>query len=107
MNGSTQQYLSPALANAQVLNESSVPSYMNADFNTVPGNMTVNRAREYFPSQLKTDEIPTQLFITADDYHLRGTLSVKKLLLCKDDDKAVGVMMNHSYFQVSPDDGTL
>lgn len=50
---------------------------MNADFITVPATMTVNHAREYLLSQLKTDEIPTQVFITADDYHLRGTLSVK------------------------------
>jgi magnesium transporter len=104
MNKSHQQYLSPALADGDALDESSVAGYMTADFITVPGNMTVNKARAYFLSQLKTDEIPTQLFITADDYHLRGTLSVKKLLQCEDDDKAVGVMMNHSYFHVSPDD---
>lgn len=104
MNNLTQQYLSPALANDQFLDESFVASYRDADFITVPGTMTVNRARKYFLSQLKTDEIPTQRFITVDDYHLRGTLSKKKLLLCEDDDKAVGVMMNHSYFQVSPDD---
>lgn len=77
MKKSTQQYLSPALANAEAIDESSVAGYMNANFITVPGNMTVNKAREYFLSQLKTDEIPTQLFITTDDYHLRGALSVK------------------------------
>lgn len=77
---------------------------MNADFITVPATMTVNHAREYLLSQLKTDEIPTRVFITADDYHLRGTLSVKKLLQCDEQDKAVGVMMDYSYFQVSPDD---
>ena len=77
---------------------------MNADFITVPATMTVTHAREYLLSQLKTDEIPTRVFITADDYHLRGTLSVKKLLQCDDEDKAVGVMMDYSYFQVSPDD---
>ena len=101
---SHQNYLSPALAHAETQDESSIASYMNADFITVPGNMTVNKAKEYFLSQLKTDEIPAQLFVTADDYHLRGTLSVKKLLQCEDDDKPVGVMINHSYFQVSPDD---
>ncbi|UJD99451.1 magnesium transporter [Serratia plymuthica] len=104
MMKSHQNYSSPALANADVLDESSIANYMNADFITVPGNMTVNKAKEYFLSQLKTDEIPAQLFVTADDYQLRGTLSVKKLLQCADDDKAVGVMINHSYFQVSPDD---
>ncbi|SMB36141.1 MgtE integral membrane region (fragment) [Serratia proteamaculans] len=97
--------LCSALAATETLDESSVAGYMNTDFITIPGNMTVNKAKPYFLSQLKTDEIPTKLFVTADDYHLRGTLSVKKLLQCEDQDKAVGVMFNHSYFQVSPDDG--
>ncbi|CAI2410713.1 Magnesium transporter mgtE [Serratia liquefaciens] len=101
---SHQNYLSLALAHAETQDESLVASYMNADFITVPGNMTVSKAKEYFLSQLKTDEIPAQLFVTADDYHLRGTLSVKKLLQCEEEDKPVGVMINHSYFQVSPDD---
>ncbi|AYO38222.1 MULTISPECIES: magnesium transporter [Serratia] len=104
MMKSHQNYLSPALAHAETQDESLVASYMNADFITVPGNMTVSKAKEYFLSQLKTDEIPAQLFVTADDYHLRGTLSVKKLLQCEEEDKPVGVMINHSYFQVSPDD---
>ncbi|WP_410071736.1 magnesium transporter [Serratia liquefaciens] len=104
MMKSHQNYLSLALAHAETQDESLVASYMNADFITVPGNMTVSKAKEYFLSQLKTDEIPAQLFVTADDYHLRGTLSVKKLLQCEEEDKPVGVMINHSYFQVSPDD---
>lgn len=101
---SYQHYSSPALSATETLDETSVAGYMNADFITVPATMTVNHAREYLLSQLKTDEIPTRVFITADDYHLRGTLSVKKLLQCDERDKAVGVMMDHSYFQVSPDD---
>lgn len=84
--------------------ESSVASYMSADFITVSGSMTVSEAKEFFLSQLQTDEIPTQLFITADDYHLRGMLSVKKLLQCRDSDKALASMMNHTYFHVSPND---
>ncbi|ASL97757.1 magnesium transporter [Serratia marcescens] len=100
---SHQHYSSPALSATETLDETSVAGYMNADFITVPATMTVNHARKYLLSQLKTDEIPTRVFITADDYHLRGTLSVKKLLQCDEQDKAVGVMMDHSYFQVSPD----
>lgn len=84
--------------------ESSIANYMSADFITVSGNMTVDEARDYFLTQLQTDEIPTQLFITADDYHLRGMLSVKKLLQCREGDRAIGSMMNHTYFHVSPDD---
>ncbi|WP_282676790.1 magnesium transporter [Serratia marcescens] len=101
---SHQYSSSPALSATETLDETSVAGYMNADFITVPATMTVNHAREYLLSQLKTDEIPTRVFITADDYHLRGTLSVKKLLQCEEQDKAVGVMMDYSYFQVSPDD---
>ena len=84
--------------------ESSIAHYMSADFITVSGNMTVDEAKDYFLTQLQTDEIPTQLFITADDYHLRGMLSVKKLLQCREGDRAIGSMMNHTYFHVSPDD---
>ena len=101
---SHQYSSSPALSATETLDETSVAGYMNADFITVPATMTVNHAREYLLSQLKTDEIPTRVFITADNYHLRGTLSVKKLLQCEEQDKAVGVMMDYSYFQVSPDD---
>lgn len=101
---SHQHSSSPALNATETLDETSVAGYMNADFITVPATMTVNHAREYLLSQLKTDEIPSRVFITADDYHLRGTLSVKKLLQCEEQDKAVGVMMDYSYFQVSPDD---
>ena len=42
---SHQNYLSPALARAETQDESSIASYMNADFITVPGNMTVNKAK--------------------------------------------------------------
>ena len=89
---------------AIVHKESSVAGYMTSDFITVSGTMTVNEARDYFLSQLQTDEIPTQLFITADDYQLRGMLSVKKLLQCQEGDRVLASMMNHTYFHVSPDD---
>lgn len=84
--------------------ESSIANYMSADFITVSGTMTVDEAKDYFLTQLQTDEIPTQLFITADDYHLLGMLSVKKLLQCREGDRAIGTMMNPTYFHVSPDD---
>ena len=56
---SYQHYSSPALSATETLDETSVAGYMNADFITVPATMTVNHAREYLLSQLKTDEIPT------------------------------------------------
>ncbi|MBP2836775.1 magnesium transporter [Dickeya parazeae] len=82
----------------------SVANYMRSDFITIPYNLCVEEARQYFLAQLKTDEIPPLIFITEGDYHLRGTLSVKKLLQCVESDSAVGLMMDPIYFQVSPDD---
>lgn len=93
-----------AVAAPAAHDESSIANYMSADFITVSGTMTVDEAKDYFLTQLQTDEIPTQLFITSDDYHLRGMLSVKKLLQCREGDRAIGSMMNHTYFHVSPDD---
>lgn len=84
--------------------ESSIAHYMSSDFITVSGLMTVNEAKEHFLSQLQTDEIPSQLFITSGDNHLRGMLSVKKLLQCREGDCVLGSMMNSTYLQVSPDD---
>lgn len=97
---------SPALAVTPTAthDESSIASYMSPDFITVSASMTVDEAKDYFLSQLQTDEIPTQLFVTEDDYHLRGMLSVKKLLQCRAGEKTLGSMMNHTYFHVSPDD---
>lgn len=37
-----QNHTSQALTSAETLDESSVAGYMNADFITIPGNMTVN-----------------------------------------------------------------
>lgn len=93
-----------AVSPAQLHEESSIASYMSDNFITVSGNMSVNEAKNYFLSQLKTDEIPSQIFITADDYHLWGMLSVKKLLQCDEGDRVLGSMMNHTYFHLSPDD---
>ncbi|WON78614.1 magnesium transporter [Serratia sp. UGAL515B_01] len=97
---SSAMAVTPAIAHE----ESSIASYMSDDFITVSGNISVKEAKDYFLSQLKTDEIPSQIFITADDYHLRGMLSVKTLLQCNDGDRVLGSMMNHNYLHLSPED---
>jgi len=90
--------------NADGVNDASVAQYMNPNFITLPYTLTVKEAKLYFLSQLKTNEIPSLVFITARDYHLRGTLAVKTLLQCHDEDKPVYVMMRHAFTKVTPDD---
>lgn len=93
----------PSTANADK-ELSSVASYMNTDFITVSSQFTVGEARKYFLEQLKTDEIPAWLFVTAEHHQMRGMLSVKNLLQCEDTNAPVSMMMNCAYTQAAPED---
>ena len=64
-------------------NGDAIAQYMRTDFITLPDHLSVNGAREYFVSQLTTDDIPGQVFVVAGKA-LRGVLSIKRLLQEKD-----------------------
>ena len=61
----------------------------------MPGNI-------YFHS-LKRTKFPPGIYYRGRLSSARHAVG-EKLLQCDERDKAVGVMMDHSYFQVSPDD---
>ncbi|AJI96161.1 divalent cation transporter family protein [Yersinia ruckeri] len=89
---------------ADACEEASVAAYMSDNFITISEKLTTKEARDYLLSQLKTDEIPSQLFVTSDNCHLCGVLSVKKLLQSIEPNSPISTMMNQSFFHVSPDD---
>ncbi|CND95163.1 magnesium transporter [Yersinia nurmii] len=90
--------------NTDACEDASVAAYMSDNFITISEKLTAKEACDYLLSQLQTDEIPSQLFVTSDDYHLCGVLSVKKLLQSIEPNSPVGTMMNQTFFHVSPDD---
>lgn len=59
-------------------NGDAIAQYMRTDFITLPDHLSVNGAREYFVSQLTTDDIG-RVFVVAGKA-LRGVLSIKRLL---------------------------
>ena len=50
-------------------NGDAIAQYMRTDFITLPDHLSVNGAREYFVSQLTTDDIPGQVFVARGVIH--------------------------------------
>ncbi|MBJ8889480.1 magnesium transporter [Citrobacter sp. FDAARGOS_156] len=84
-------------------NGDAIAQYMRTDFITLPDHLSVNGAREYFVSQLKTDDIPGQVFVVAGKA-LRGVLSIKRLLQEKDTSLNINHLTDSCLFHVKPDD---
>ncbi|WP_345754549.1 magnesium transporter [Citrobacter braakii] len=84
-------------------NGDAIAQYMRTDFITLPDHLSVNGAREYFVSQLTTDDIPGQVFVVAGKA-LRGVLSIKRLLQEKDTSLSINHLTESCLFHVKPDD---
>lgn len=84
-------------------NGDAIAQYMRTDFITLPDHLSVNGAREYFVSQLTTDDIPGQVFVVAGKA-LRGVLSIKRLLQEKDTSLNINHLTDSCLFHVNPDD---
>lgn len=84
-------------------NGDAIAQYMRTDFITLPDHLSVNGAREYFVSQLTTDDIPDQVFVVAGKA-LRGVLSIKRLLQEKDTSLNINHLTDSCLFHVKPDD---
>ena len=84
-------------------NGDAIAQYMRTDFITLPDHLSVNGAREYFISQLTTDDIPGQVFVVAGKA-LRGVLSIKRLLQEKDTSLNINHLTDSCLFHVKPDD---
>ncbi|MEG0102156.1 MAG: magnesium transporter [Citrobacter sp.] len=84
-------------------NGDAIAQYMRTDFITLPDHLSVNSAREYFVSQLTTDDIPGQVFVVAGKA-LRGVLSIKRLLQEKDTSLNINHLTDSCLFHVKPDD---
>ncbi|WP_142418079.1 magnesium transporter [Citrobacter braakii] len=84
-------------------NGDAIAQYMRTDFITLPDHLSVNGAREYFVSQLTTDDIPGQVFVVAGKA-LRGVLSIKRLLQEKDTSLSISHLTDSCLFHVKPDD---
>ncbi|RDU20950.1 magnesium transporter [Citrobacter freundii] len=84
-------------------NGDAIAQYMRTDFITLPDHLSVNGAREYFVSQLTTDDIPGQVFVVAGKA-LRGVLSIKRLLQEKDTLLNINHLTDSCLFHVKPDD---
>ena len=84
-------------------NGDAIAQYMRTDFITLPDHLSVNGAREYFVSQLTTDDIPGQVFVVAGK-SLRGVLSIKRLLQEKDTSLSINHLTDSCLFRVKPDD---
>ncbi|HCR3321503.1 magnesium transporter [Citrobacter freundii] len=84
-------------------NGDAIAQYMRTDFITLPDHLSVNGAREYFVSQLTTDDIPGQVFVVAGKA-LRGVLSIKRLLQEKDTSLNINHLTESCLFHVKPDD---
>ncbi|EPQ6907230.1 magnesium transporter [Citrobacter freundii] len=84
-------------------NGDAIAQYMRTDFITLPDHLSVNGAREYFVSQLTTDDIPGQVFVVAGK-SLRGVLSIKRLLQEKDTSLNINHLTDSCFFHVKPDD---
>ncbi|HCU0797873.1 magnesium transporter [Citrobacter sp. L55] len=84
-------------------NGDAIAQYMRTDFITLPDHLSVNGAREYFVSQLTTDDIPGQIFVVAGKA-LRGVLSIKRLLQEKDTSLNINHLTDSCLFHVKPDD---
>ena len=79
-------------------NGDAIAQYMRTDFITLPDHLSVNGAREYFVSQLTTDDIPGQVFVVAGKA-LRGVL-----LQEKDTSLNINHLTDSCLFHVKPDD---
>lgn len=44
-----------------------IAQYMRTDFITLPDHLSVHEAREFFVSQLTSDDIPGQVFVVAEN----------------------------------------
>ena len=84
-------------------NGDAIAQYMRTDFITLPDHLSVNGAREYFVSQLTTDDIPGQVFVVSGKA-LRGVLSIKRLLQEKDTSLNINHLTDSCLFHVKPDD---
>ena len=84
-------------------NGDAIAQYMRTDFITLPDHLSANGAREYFVSQLTTDDIPGQVFVVAGKA-LRGVLSIKRLLQEKDTTLSINHLTDSCLFHVKPDD---
>ncbi|HEE9899979.1 magnesium transporter [Citrobacter freundii] len=84
-------------------NGDAIAQYMRTDFITLPDHLSVSGAREYFVSQLTTDDIPGQVFVVAGKA-LRGVLSIKRLLQEKDTSLNINHLTDSCLFHVKPDD---
>lgn len=84
-------------------NGDAIAQYMRTDFMTLPENLNVHEAREFFVSQLTSDDIPGQMFVVAGK-SLCGVLSVKRLLQEKETSLSIKQLMDSCLFRVKPDD---
>ncbi|MDM3066491.1 magnesium transporter [Citrobacter sp. CK180] len=80
-----------------------IAQYMRTDFITLPDHLSVHEAREFFVSQLTSDDIPGQVFVVAEK-QLCGVLSIKKLLQASDTAQSIRALMDSCLFRVKPDD---
>ncbi|MBJ9173546.1 magnesium transporter [Citrobacter koseri] len=80
-----------------------IAQYMRTDFITLPDHLSVHEAREFFVSQLTSDDIPGQVFVVAEK-QLRGVLSIKKLLQARDTAQSIRALMDSCLFRGKPDD---
>ncbi len=83
--------------------DATITYYMDENFISIPGNMSVDAARDHILNNIAGDELPSQIFITGDNSFLFGQLSVKKLFSEPDTAIAVSELMGQPFFSVSPE----
>ena len=83
--------------------DDAIAQYMSTDFIMLSHILSVQEARKVFLSQLKSNDIPAQVFVVAGE-QLCGVLPVKKLLQETNDTQDIRNLMEHHFFHVSPAD---
>lgn len=81
---------------------STVLGYLSQDFIALPPGTTVAQAREYFCSEIKNEQIPSQIFVVDDDDHLYGLVPVKNLLQA-DKELLLSELMRAVHFSLPPE----
>jgi|AGFS01.1.fsa_nt_gi Mg/Co/Ni transporter MgtE (contains CBS domain) len=83
--------------------DSAIAQYMNTDFIVIDISLCVALAREQFFEKLKSDDIPSHIFIE-DSGRLAGMIAVRKLLQAADAVQPVKALMISHFIQVKPED---
>ncbi|WP_282806646.1 magnesium transporter [Hafnia alvei] len=83
--------------------DDAIAQYMSTDFIMLSHILSVQEARKVFLAQLKSNDIPAQVFVVAGE-QLCGVLPVKKLLQETNDTQDIRNLMEHHFFHVSPAD---